>query len=141
VLGIVFVVQGTTKASWITDQMREEGVPTSIFDDTAQSGEVVDTAGEAQQAGDTIREHRRGIAPTYGDLLGGERYDPTNPEHLTYTQALNMENYLYMGVFALGFTQAVTVVGVFMIFVGIALFAVSMAIRRRGEPLAVTGKP
>jgi len=143
VIGIVFVVQGTTKAGWITDQMRQEAVPLSIFDDTAQPGDVVDTAAEAQRAGDTIREHRRNIAPTYEDLLAdsGGRYDPTNPEDLSYTQALNMENYLYMGVFALGFTQAVTVIGVFMIFMGIALGAVSIAVRRQGQPLAVTGKP
>jgi hypothetical protein len=50
---------------------------------------------------------------------------------LEYTQALNMENYLYMGVFALGFTQAVTVIGVFMILVGIALMAVWAAIRKK----------
>jgi hypothetical protein len=50
---------------------------------------------------------------------------------LEYTQALNMENYLYMGVFALNFTQVVTVIGVFMILVGIALMAVWAAIRKK----------
>ncbi len=137
VLGIVFVVQGTTKAGWITDQMRQEAVPLSIFEPGAPAGDVVDTAAEAQKAGDTIKEHRQAIAATYEDLLAqsGGRYDPTNPSDLSYTQALNMENYLYMGVFALGFTQAVTVIGVFMIFMGIALGAVSMAMRRQRQTL------
>ena len=143
VLGIVFVVQGTTKAGWITDQMRQEAVPDTIFDSTAQPGDIVDTAAEAQKAADKIREDRRSIAATYEDLLAesGGRDDPTNPKDLSYTQALNMENYLYMGVFALGFTQAVTVIGVFMIFMAIALGAISIAMRRRGQTLAVTGKP
>jgi hypothetical protein len=43
-----------------------------------------------------------------------------------------------MGVLSLGFTQAVTVIGVFMILVGIALFAVWGAIRKKKEaPLRV----
>ncbi|GAI28689.1 unnamed protein product [marine sediment metagenome] len=37
--------------------------------------------------GDLVREHRRGIAPTYGDLLGGERFNPSDPKQLTYAQA------------------------------------------------------
>ena len=118
-------------------------MPDTIFDSTAQPGDIVDTAAEAQKAADKIREDRRSIAATYEDLLAesGGRYDPTNPKDLSYTQALNMENYLYMGVFALGFTQAVTVIGVFMIFMAIALGAISIAMRRRGQTLAVTGKP
>jgi uncharacterized membrane protein len=131
VLGIVFVVQGVTKANMIKEQMREEAVPASMFIGNATAGDVIDSAGEAQKAADTIKEHRQKIAPNYEALLAGGRYDPTNPKHLSYTQALNMENYLYMGVFALGFTQAVTVIGVFMIVVGIALMAVWAAIRKK----------
>jgi uncharacterized membrane protein len=131
VMGIVFIYQGVSKANMITEQMREEAVPASMFIGNATG--VIDTAAEAQKAADVIKEHRRSIAPTYEDLLAGGRYDPTNPKHLSYTQALNMENYLYMGVFALGFTQAVTVIGVFMILVAIALMAVWAAIRRKKE--------
>lgn len=131
VLGIVFVVQGTTKADWIRDAMRVEKVTLGIDAEAAAQGEVVDSASEAQQAADVIREHRRSIAPTYNELLAGGRYDPSNPDHLKYTQALNMENYLYMAVFALSFTDMVIVVGVFMILVGIALGAIWMALRRK----------
>jgi uncharacterized membrane protein HdeD (DUF308 family) len=38
-----------------------------------------------------------------------------------------------MGVLSLGFTQAVTVIGVFMILVGVALIAVWAAIRKKKE--------
>jgi len=131
VLGIVFVYQGVSKASAITGQMREEAVPSSIFVENAPEGDIIDTAAEAQKAADTIKQHRQNIAPSYEDLLAGGRYDPTNPQHLSYTQALNMENYLYMGVFALGFTQAVTAIGVFMILMGLALGAIWLALRKK----------
>ena len=132
-IGIVFVYQGVSKANAITGQMREEAVPASSFIENAPAGDIIDTAAEAQKAADTIKTHRQNIAPNYTALLAdsGGRYDPTNPKHLSYTQALNMENYLYMGVFALGFTQAVTVIGVFMILMGFALGAVWLALRKR----------
>ena len=131
VIGIVFVYQGGSKANMITGQMREEAVAASSFIEDAPEGDVIDTAAEAQKAADTIKAHRQNIAPNYQALLAGGRYDPTNPSHLSYTQALNMENYLYMGVFALGFTQAVTAIGVFMILVGLALGAVWLALRKK----------
>jgi uncharacterized membrane protein len=145
VIGIVFIYIGVSKTYSIQNQMAEEKVPVSIFGGN-ETG-YIDNAATAQTAADTIKEHRHSIAPTYEDLLQygtGGRYDPTNPNPyppnpsmtigqamLAYTQALNMENYLYMGVFALGFTQAVTVIGVFMILVGIALMAVWAALRKR----------
>jgi uncharacterized membrane protein len=128
VMGIVFIYQGVSKANMITEQMREEAVPASMFIGNATG--VIDTAAEAQKAADTVKEHRHGLVASYADL---GRYNPGNQTHLSYTQALNLENYLYMGVFALGFTQAVTVIGVFMILVGIALMAVWAAIRRKKE--------
>jgi len=134
VIGIVFVYQGVSKANAITGQMREEAVPASSFIENAPEGDIIDTAAEAQKAADTIKAHRQNIAPSY-QALG--RYDPGNATHLRYTQALNMENYLYMGVFALGFTQAVTVIGVFMILMGLALGAVWLALRKK-QKLAST---
>ena len=131
VIGIVFIYQGVSKAEYIKDQMVAEHVKASIGGGNMTG--YVDSAAKAQAAADTIKKHRQSIAPTYTDLLAlsGGKYDPTNPKDLSYTQALNMENYLYMGVFALGFTQAVTVIGVFMIIVGIALIAVWAAIRKK----------
>jgi hypothetical protein len=148
VIGIVFVVQGVTKANQITDQMAAEQVSVRVYGGNATTGGYIDNAAEAQAAAERIKQHRLNIAPSYGNLTSYGRggYDPTNTapyppnpkktigeEMLAYTQALNMENYLYMGVFALGFTQAVTVIGVFMILVGVALIAVWAAIRKKKE--------
>ena len=147
VIGIVFIYQGVSKAKYIQDQMVAEHVKASIGGGNMTG--YIDSAAKAQAAADTIKKHRQSIAPNYGNLTsygnGGKGgYDPIstdpyppNPKltigqaMLEYTQALNMENYLYMGVFALGFTQAVTVIGVFMIIVGIALMAVWAAIRKK----------
>jgi len=149
VIGIVFIYMGVSKTYYIQDQMRAEKVSVSIYGGNATTGGYIDNAAKAQAAADRIKLHRSKIAPSYGNLTsygnGGKGgYDPTNPNPyppnpsetigqamLDYTQALNMENYLYMGVFALGFTQAVTVIGVFMILVGIALMAVWAATRKK----------
>ena len=130
VIGIVFVAQGAVKADWMSDAMKLEEVTVGLGHTDVAAGGVVDTAKEAQVAGDTIREHRRSIAPTYGDLLGEGRYDPTNPDHLTYAQALNMENYLYLAVLGFGVTQIAIAAGAFMMLTGIGLGAVSLALRR-----------
>ena len=131
VIGIVFIYQGVSKANMITGQMREEGVSTSIYlGNASKPGDIIDSAAEAQKAADLVREHRHNLAPNYAAL---GRYNPGNQTHLSYTQALNLENYLYMGVLSLGFTQAITVIGVFMILVGIALMAVWAAIRKKKE--------
>jgi uncharacterized membrane protein len=140
VIGIVFIYMGVSKTYYIRDQMAAEKVPVSIAGGNATG--YIDSASTAQEVADTIKKHRQSIAPTYSDLLAqsGGRYDPTNPKDLSYTQALNMENYLYMGVFALGFTQAVTAIGVFMILVGIALMAVWAAIRNKKKVEEVRAK-
>jgi len=125
-VGIVFIQQGFAKESFLTQAMKQEQI-------TIEGVEgIVDTAAKAQIAGDTVREHRHSIAPTYGDLLGGERYNPTDPKQLTYAQALNLENYLYLAVASFGVFTIVKAVGVFMILVaigfastGVVLLAVS----------------
>jgi len=89
-MGIVFVQQGFEKEAYLAEAMKQEQIELEGVEG------IIDTAEEAQIAGDTIREHRHGIAPTYGDLLGGDRYNPTKPEQLSYAQALNLENYLYL---------------------------------------------
>ena len=121
VMGAVFVGMGVAKNNQLVQAMRVEQVKFSIHEDEEPS--LIDSSAEAQAAGDIIREHRRGIAPTYQDLLGEGRYDPTNPEHLSYAQALNMENYLYLAVIGFGLIQSVMASGVFMIITGLALGA------------------
>jgi hypothetical protein len=114
-MGIVFVQQGFAKEAFLLSAMEQE----QITIDGVEG--IVDTAAEAQLAGDTVREHRHGIAPTYGDLLEGERFDATNPTQLGYAQALNLENYLYLAVASFGIFTVVKVIGVFMIVMGLAL--------------------
>ncbi len=121
VVGSVFIAQGVEKGSWMKEAMRVEKVTLGLDEAAVAEGEVVDTAEEAQIAGDTIREHRRGIAATYDELLAGGRYDPTNPKHLSYSQALNMENYLYLAVLGFGVTTVIIGTGAFMVVAGIAL--------------------
>lgn len=132
-LGTLFVVQGLTKTDWISDAMREEAVTLGLSESAIAQGDVVDSAAEAQHAGDIIREHRRSIAPTYQDLLAGSggRYDPTNTTQLSYTQALNMENYLYMSVLGFGVAQMAEGVGAFMLVTGLALGGTGLALRRK----------
>ena len=120
VMGAVFVSLGVSKNNELKEAMRVEHVTLGI-EEAEMKGEAIDSLEEAKKGGDTIREHRRGIAATYEDLLGGERYDPTNPRQLSYAQALNMENYLYLAVVAFGLTQSVMASGAFMLVTGIAL--------------------
>jgi len=120
VIGAVFIGQGVTRNNQLKEAMRVEHVTLGV-ESPAEKGEVIDSLEEALVAGNTIREHRRGIAATYEDLLGGERYNPTNPVQLSYAQALNLENYLYLAVVAFGLTTVTMASGVFMVVTGVAL--------------------
>ena len=122
-VGATFIYQAVEKGNWMKEAMRIERVTLGIDEAAVANGEVVDTIEEAQVAGDTIREHRRNIAATYDELLAGERFDPTNPKQLSYAQALNMENYLYLAVLGFGVTTVIIGTGAFMILTGIALGA------------------
>ena len=127
VMGAVFIGLGVARNSELKEAMRVEHVSLGI-EAAEVKGQVIDSLEEAKEAGDTIREHRRGIATTYEDLLGGGRFDPTDPNQLTYAQALNLENYLYLAVVAFGLVQSVTASGVFMVFTGIALGATGVVL-------------
>ena len=116
-MGIAFIQQGYAKEAFLVEAMTQE----QITIDGVEG--VIDTPQEAQIAGDTVREHRHGIAPTYGNLLEGNRFDPTNPMQLTYAQALNLENYLYLAVASFGVFTIVKVTGVFMLLMSLALGA------------------
>ncbi len=120
-MGTTFIYQAVETESWMKEAMQLEKVTLGLEESAVAKGEVVDTAEEAQASGDILREHRRGIAATYDELLAGERYDPTNPEHLSYAQALNMENYLYLVVLGFGVTTVIIGTGAFMILMGFAL--------------------
>ena len=127
-MGAVFIGLGASRDMQLKEALRLEHVTLSI--ESELEGEVIDSLTEALEAGDTIREHRRGIAASYEDLLGEGRFDPTNPQHLTYAQAMNLENYLYLAVVAFGLTQAVMASGVFMVITGIALGSTGIVLYR-----------
>ncbi|MFH1485047.1 MAG: hypothetical protein ABIH46_03165 [Chloroflexota bacterium] len=127
-MGTVFIGQGVEKTNWMSSAMRVEKVTLGLPEAAVAQGEVIDTGGEAQAAADTIREHRRNIAPTYSALLGGAKYDPTKPEQLTYAQALNMENYLYLAVLGFGVAQIAIAAGAFMVVMGFAAGATGVAL-------------
>jgi len=124
IMGIIFLQQGFSKQSLLTNALKQENITFEI--DGKQT--VIDNAEKAQKAGDTVREHRHGIAPTYGDLLGGKNFDPTNPKQLTYAQALNLENYLYLAVASFGLVTVVLASGGFMLLTGIALGVTGFAL-------------
>jgi hypothetical protein len=130
IMGIVFLQQGFSKQSWLAHAMKQENITFEI--DGKQT--VIDNAEKAQKAGDTVREHRHSIAPTYGDLLGGNNFDPTDPKQLTYAQALNLENYLYLAVASFGIVTLVLASGGFMLLTGIALGTVGFALLKVASP-------
>jgi hypothetical protein len=133
IMGGVFIGMGMTKSHVLTQAMRVEKITLGLTQEQINAGDILDTAGEALKAGDTIREHRHELAPTYNDLLAGGRFDPTNPDHVTYMQALNLENYLYLAVIGFSLTQTVTASGVFMIIAGVAFGGTGLALLRLGR--------
>ena len=133
ILGTVFVVQGVTKSSWMSAAMGTEKVTLGLSNESIAAGNFVDSAAEAQKAADTIREHRHSIAPTYNDLLGGAKFNASDPVQLTYAQAMNMENYLYLSVLGFGVAQMALGAGVFMIVVAAALGLIGIALYRRDK--------
>ena len=133
IIGGVFLAQGFMKNSLIVDRMNIEQVSIALDPNNPNVYTKIDDAEDAQRAADTIASHRRAIAPTYQDLLEGGRFEPANPEHLTYSQAMNLENYLYMAVMAFGLVQVVLAAGGFMIITGLALFFIGLAFIRLGH--------
>jgi hypothetical protein len=121
VIGAVFVYEGISKNNLIVDRMNVEKVSLALDPNNPAQLTQIANANDAQKAADTIAEHRRAIAPSYQALLGNGRFDPTNPQHLTYAQAMNLENYLYLAVTAFGLIQVALAAGAFMIVTGVAL--------------------
>ena len=133
VIGGIFLGQAFIKNDLLVTAMNQEQITLGIESDGLGTGEVIDSANEAEIAADTVREHRHGIAPTYGDLLDGGRYDPSSMEQLTYAQALNLENYLYLAVLGFGVTQLAMGAGAFMIVTGIALGVTGVVLLQRSR--------
>jgi hypothetical protein len=133
VLGGIFLWQGIAKNNLIVDRMKVEKVSLALDPNNPSVLTPITNSTDAQKAADTIASHRRAISPSYQDLLGSGRFDPTNPQHLTYAQAMNLENYLYMAVTAFGLIQVVMGTGAYMIIVGLAVFLIGLVLLRLND--------
>jgi hypothetical protein len=127
-MGSVFIFEGVNANAKVADNLRAEKVTLGLTEAQVATGDVVDNAKEAEKAAETLVEHRHGIAPTYGDLLGSERFDPTNPAHLSYAQGINLGNSLDLAVLAFGVATATIASGAFMVLTGIALGVTGIAL-------------
>jgi hypothetical protein len=132
VLGGIFIGEGFAKNKLIVDRMEVEKVTLAVDPDNPGVTIQINNAADAQKAADTIASHRRAIAPSYQDLLnsGTGRFDPANPTDLTYAQAMNLENYLYMAVTAFGLIQVTLAAGAFMVVTGLAFGGTGLALYR-----------
>jgi hypothetical protein len=131
-VGGVFIGQGFAKNNLINERMEVEKVTLALDPNNPTVLTPISNADEAQAAADTIAEHRRSIAPSYQDLLnqGTGKFDPTNPTDLTYAQAMNLENYLYLAVLAYGLIQVVWANGVILVIIGLAVGGGGFALYR-----------
>lgn len=137
-IGIGFVVEAQAKSNWMKQQMRDEKITLGLSADAIALGDVVDTAAEAQKAADTIRQHRHDNFGTYNEALGGQPFNPEDPNQVKYMQALNLENYLYLAVSGFGLATVVLASGIFMIIVGIALGTGGLIMLRLARARATT---
>ena len=126
--GIVSVVLGQTNASSVTDRLKSEKVSLQIFDTNAPAGAIVTNAAEARKAADTLNEHRKKISPTYSDLLGGKKFDPTNPTQLTYEMGMVLEGQMNLATLAFGLTTVLTFFGAVLVVIGIVLLIIGVDI-------------
>jgi hypothetical protein len=134
-LGGVFLWQGASKYFLIVDRMNVEKVTLAVDPNSPQQVTTVNSAASAEAVADKIAIDRRKIAPTYQDLLkqSNGRFDPTIPQEISYAQAMNLENYLYMAVTAFGLTESVAGSGAYMILTGAAVLMIGLAFRRLGR--------
>ena len=141
-MGVAFVVEGQSKANYIKEQMRAEQVTLAALGiEGATEGNIIDSAAEAEKVANVVKEHRLSIAPTYADLMAMSptgRYDSSIKAHLSYNQAMNLENYLYLGVASLGLTTVTIVSGIFMMVTGLGLSLIGFAVQRLAKKLPAT---
>lgn len=136
VLGGVFIGEGVAKNDLIADRMAVEKVTLALDPNNPTVTTQINNASDAQKAADKIAADRRKIAPSYQELLnqGTGKFDPTNSKDLSYAQAMNLENYLYMAVTAFGLIQVTLAAGVFMVVTGLALGGGGLVLFRMSRP-------
>ena len=125
-LGIVFIVEGVSTQGLITEGLRAEkvtlGLPEAEEDASANPGDVVDTAAEAQAAQDILEEHLRDDYGTYGDTGRG------SDERASYLDGTTLRNSLNLAIMGFGVSTVVIVTGVFMLITGLALGAAGVGL-------------
>jgi hypothetical protein len=130
-IGAAFIGLAIQKNNYVVDSLRAQKVTVGLTKDQIAQGQVVDNAQSAQAAADTLAQHLKSIAPSYGDLMAANKtgkYDPTNPTNLTYTQGLNMENSFNLVVLSFGVIQETMVTGAVLIIIGIAVGAIGLVL-------------
>jgi hypothetical protein len=133
--GAVFLYQGFTKQSYLVDTMKQENITLGMLGiNGPEANQIIDSASTAQLAGETVREHRHSIASNYEELLGGKQFDPSNPKELTYAQAINLENYLFLGVAAFGMVDIALATGGFMLVTALAMGATGFTLLKLASP-------
>ena len=127
IAGAAFVGQGFAKQMYLVESMKQENIKLGDLGITGEDADkVIDNAKYAQMVADKVREDRHQIAPSYEALLGGKHFDPTDPKQLSYAQALNLENYLYLAVASFGIVDIALGTGAFMVITGIALILIGI---------------
>jgi hypothetical protein len=125
-IGGVFIGVSQHEHSFITSQLREQGITLGLTKDQIANGEFVDNSAEAQTAAKMLSEHLKSIAPTYAALTAQNpsgKYDPTNMNDLTYSQGLNLMNSMNLVVLGYGVDQAIMGTGAGFLVVGLGLGA------------------
>jgi hypothetical protein len=123
--GAVFIQQGITKSSLITEAMALEKVKYAGEDAKGAIVGVIDTPAEAAAMSEVLREHRFNDYGYYSEL---KRDDPKRDQIL---KAITMETSLNLAQLSYGLVTVIEVTGVFMIVVGLALGTVAFVIRPR----------
>ncbi len=128
VCGGVSIALGVTTSKSVSDHLKDQKVSLQIFDENAPAGTYITNAAEARLAADTLATHLKSIAPSYSDLLGGKKFDPTNPTQLTYVTGMNLEGQMNLAALAFGMTTVLLFFGIVLIVIGFVLLLVGIDI-------------
>ncbi len=128
VCGGLAIYLGQSNANAVSDHLKSQKISLRIFDENAPADAVVTNAAQARAAADTISGHLQKIAPSYSDLLGGKKFDPTNPTQLTYVTGLNLEGQFNLAALAFGLTTVLTFFGAVLIAIGVVLLIIGLDI-------------
>jgi hypothetical protein len=131
VLGIIGILAGgafiglaVQKNDMVTNLLREQKITTGLTKDQIAAGQIVDTPEEVQAAADTIAQHMKGMAPSYAALMANGstgKFDPTNPQQLSYGQGMNIANSLNLVILGYGVIQETMGTGAVLIVLGLGI--------------------